>query len=285
MKYLQLLFACIIISSCTKTDSIKTKQQSSPVLCSLNYQKDRKAKDSDKDGVPDNVDNCPRVYNPDQKDSDGDGIGDVCDAIVTPPKDTVVVPITKAPYTALLCFDGCYLNSEYWNGGVPIQLLSSGLSQVDINNCVLLVKQYYKGFNVNFTTDSLVYNGTASNKRQRVIITRTILFSGASGASYVGSMFWGYEAPNFVLSATVSGYREIAECIAHEVGHTAGLHHQSLYDNSCNLIAAYNTGNNTSAPIMGNAISSPNPMWWVGSSQLGCNIIQNDTLILKTNLK
>ena len=36
----------------------------------------------DEDGIPDDVDNCPNIYNPDQKDSDGDGIGDLCDGIV-----------------------------------------------------------------------------------------------------------------------------------------------------------------------------------------------------------
>jgi len=35
--------------------------------------------DSDDDGIPDNTDNCPFTYNPDQTDSDGDGAGDACD--------------------------------------------------------------------------------------------------------------------------------------------------------------------------------------------------------------
>ncbi len=34
--------------------------------------------DIDNDGYPDSVDNCPQVYNPDQADTDGDGVGDSC---------------------------------------------------------------------------------------------------------------------------------------------------------------------------------------------------------------
>jgi hypothetical protein len=35
--------------------------------------------DSDNDGVPDATDNCPNVNNPDQRDTNRDGVGDACD--------------------------------------------------------------------------------------------------------------------------------------------------------------------------------------------------------------
>lgn len=36
-------------------------------------------RDADGDGIPDHLDNCPEVYNPDQSDFDQDGIGNACD--------------------------------------------------------------------------------------------------------------------------------------------------------------------------------------------------------------
>jgi hypothetical protein len=38
------------------------------------------ALDTDEDGVPDSADNCDFVANPDQLDTDGDGLGNSCDA-------------------------------------------------------------------------------------------------------------------------------------------------------------------------------------------------------------
>jgi len=38
------------------------------------------AEDSDGDEIPDVFDNCPTVFNPDQRDSDGNGVGDACQA-------------------------------------------------------------------------------------------------------------------------------------------------------------------------------------------------------------
>src|SRR4029453_13152591 len=34
--------------------------------------------DSDGDGMPNDVDNCPTIANPDQTDANGDGFGDTC---------------------------------------------------------------------------------------------------------------------------------------------------------------------------------------------------------------
>jgi Thrombospondin type 3 repeat len=44
------------------------------------------APDTDGDGIPDSLDNCPLVFNPSQLDNDSDGIGDCCDPdTLTPP--------------------------------------------------------------------------------------------------------------------------------------------------------------------------------------------------------
>ena len=45
--------------------------------------------DKDKDGIPDNSDNCPAVANPDQRDSDRDGKGDACDQLTDSDGDSI----------------------------------------------------------------------------------------------------------------------------------------------------------------------------------------------------
>ncbi len=43
--------------------------------------------DFDQDGIPNSQDNCPFTENPDQADSDGNGIGDACDQVIVPDTD------------------------------------------------------------------------------------------------------------------------------------------------------------------------------------------------------
>ncbi|HNS52525.1 MAG TPA: ExeM/NucH family extracellular endonuclease [Anaerolineae bacterium] len=59
--------------------------------------------DGDGDGIPDDTDNCPTVYNPLQEDADGDGIGDACDACPLDPEndmdgDGICGDVDNCPY-------------------------------------------------------------------------------------------------------------------------------------------------------------------------------------------
>jgi hypothetical protein len=75
--------------------------------------------DSDGDGIGDLCDNCPDVYNPGQEDSDGDGVGDACD------DDYVPFDIIKSDFVNMM-----YLEASDLDQDNEIDIVFSGMNGV-----------------------------------------------------------------------------------------------------------------------------------------------------------
>lgn len=241
-------------------------------------------RDTDGDGIKDLNDNCPGVFNSDQIDSDSDGVGDACDTIKSP-VDTVQ-PKTYS-WVVLLDFDGCNVNTAYWNSNNPFYATPSGMTSVEIGNMLIEIKKDFAQFPITITTDTVLYLQANILKKQRVIITQyNEWYGGSGGVAYVESIQWGLEIPAFVFSKTLYyNQKYIAEAISHEIGHTIGLYHQVECSSTNIYLSEYNNGvSSTSAPIMGVSYYKPGE-WWIGPNSFGCTNIQNDSLIIKSIIK
>lgn len=206
-----------------------------------------------------------------------------------PPVDTLPAPTSTDTSTGvlLLDFDGNVVSSPVWNNGNTFTCAPSGLTALQIDQVINIVRNDYVRYKVLVTIDENAYLKASLKKRMRVIITPTSSwYSSVSGISYTGSLSWGDNTPCFVFTDRLGFYPSIiGEICSHELGHTAGLTHQSKYNSSCQLLETYNTGDGTNAPIMGNSMYALNGgSWWVGPTPNGCNTIQNDDKILTASL-
>lgn len=236
-------------------------------------------RDRDKDGVPDVMDNCPTVPNPDQKDSNGNGVGDACDAIPPPP------PPPPSNIVIYIDTDGQTVSNPYWNGGNTFTVAGAEMTSAEIQAVYSNVANHFANYNVVITLDENVYLAGNSCARLRVIVTKDYeWFGNYGGVAYLNSLFYCTEIPAFVFSSRLGfNTKNVSMAISHEAGHGIGLYHQAKYDENCNLVSEYNSGNGTEGPIMGAAFSVPN-RWWVGPTPYGCTNIQDDFTILKNKL-
>lgn len=171
-----------------------------------------------------------------------------------------------------LNFFGKNVTGTAWNSSGDILTDSSGLAQVEIDYVVTQVREHYKDYNVNVTTNKSEFDAAAFGHKVEIIITESYQWFGqAGGVAYINSFFWTDGTPGFVFSLLLNyNSHWIAEAAAHEAGHTLGLRHQSDCENGV-VINPYSNGK-----TMGVSYYSPLGIWFTGTSSLSCQI-QNDT--------
>ena len=196
----------------------------------------------------------------------------------------------SATATIFLDFDGHYVSGTLWNNGNPINCAPSGMTDAQITEAFNRVAEDYRPFNVNITTDSIVFLAAPMNQRIRMIITPSSAWCpGVGGVAIIGSFTWGDDTPGFVFNDQLgpNSPKMVGECIAHESGHTLGLDHQSKYDpNNCNYLQEYNSGVGGGeigwAPIMGNSYYRNFSNWNNGPTPWGCTAVQDNLETIST---
>lgn len=196
----------------------------------------------------------------------------------------------SASATVYLDFDGERVEGTLWNQRGPINANPADLSCTDIREIFNRVAEDFHPFNINITTDARVYRNAPISQRIRIIFTSDNNWYGNSaGASCVGSFIWGDDTPAWVFSNMLGNNpRFIASCASHEIGHTLGLQHQSIFDTHGGKIAEYNGGAGTTengwAPIMGVSYYKNCTVWQNGISAAGSDSLQMDADIIADSL-
>jgi hypothetical protein len=189
---------------------------------------------------------------------------------------------SSAKATIYLDFDGAEVEGTIWNETGNISAVSSGLSPASIIWIHKMVAQYFVLFNLNITTDEQVYKQAPARQRARIIITPDGSWYGpVTGVSVVGSFVSGDDIPAWVFMNALSNNPSfISAAIAHEIGHTLGLQHQSEYNSDGNMISELSGGETRLNPLLAPMMGIPfykQAAWITGHSSLGVLYIQNDT--------
>src|SRR5580700_5847553 len=188
---------------------------------------------------------------------------------------------STAAATVYLDFDGAEVNGTIWNEQGRIIAAPSGLSPASITWIHKLISDHFNLFNLNITTDPAVYERAPIHQRTRIIITPDGSWYGqVPGVSAIGSFVWGGDTPAWVfMNALGNNPFFIAASATHQIGHTLGLQHQSLYDGYGVMITELSGGENNilsnEAPLMGIPFYKQ-AEWKDGHPSTGVQNIQSD---------
>ena len=162
----------------------------------------------------------------------------------------------------------------------------NSFSATELNNIQEIwerVSEKYSPFNVDVTT---VDPGNTNDLQTVVAVIGgdgSWLGSMAGGVAYVGG--FSNSAPNqvwiFPDNLAAGATKPVGEATAHEVGHSFGLYHQSLYSGGV-LVQDYYSGGPFRAPIMGNSYSSERGLWWYGTST-SSTTMQDDLAVIASS--
>lgn len=198
-----------------------------------------------------------------------------------------VGPQNTNKFIIFLDVDGAIVKNTPWNWEGDFVATPSSLTPQQLNAVKKSVQDDFSPWLIEVTMDEAVYKAAATNFRTRCILTQNSdWYCGkdyicAGGVAIVGSAFWGEDIPCFVFTNSMWGSEKYtAEAASHEIGHTLGLQHQSVWDNTCQLLYPYNQGYGygptSFAPIMGVSYYNRITNWFTGTSAIGCTEIQND---------
>ncbi len=167
------------------------------------------------------------------------------------PKDVAVI---------YLDFDGHFVDfysvwTDYWGGGAMFAEPCHFTPQ-QVREAWQIVAEDFAPFQVNVTTDSLVYQNARYDKRVRVVLTNTDHWRPKEGGvAFYNSITFGDDTPVWVFPRRLGNAKAAGDCASHEAGHALDLVHHGIYDDKCNWVNSYNPGGGagevTWAPIMG----------------------------------